>query len=71
MLDGKLYDHIDAIAIGPYLAPLWLMFLCFLENKYLNDCPSQLKPILYCRYVDDTACFFKDKNTIYFLFISW
>ena len=66
MFDGKLYDQVDGVAMGSPLGPtLANVFMCFLEDKYLSECPSQLKPVLYHRYVDDTFCLFKEKNDIY------
>ena len=38
-------------SLGPSLANT---FMCDLERKFLDDCPSQFKPIIYRRYVDDT-----------------
>ena len=68
MLDGKIYEQIDGVAMGspPQGPSLANLFMCFLENRYLNDCPSQFKPVLNRRYVDDTFCLFKDKSEIYF-----
>ena len=28
-------------------------FLCHYEKNWLNECPSQFKPVVYRRYVDD------------------
>ena len=30
--------------------------MCDLEREFLDDCPSQFKPIIYRHYVDDTFC---------------
>ena len=35
------------------------LFMCALEKKFLDDCPSQCKPIIYRRFVDDAFCLFK------------
>ena len=55
----QLYDHIDDVAMGSplgfYLANI---FICALEQKLLDKCPPEFKPILYRRYVDDTFCIF-------------
>ena len=68
MFGGNLYDQIDGVAIGSPLDPsLANIFMCFLEYRYLNDCPTQFKPVLHRRYVDDTFCLFKDKQDIYLL----
>ena len=64
MFNGKLYDQIDGVAMGSPLGPTFAnVFMCFLEDKYLSECPSQFKPALYRRYVDDTFCLFKEKAT--------
>ena len=39
-------------------------FISVLEQKYVNDCPSQFTPILYHLYVDDTFCLFKDSKDV-------
>ena len=60
-----LYDQVDGVAMGSPLGPsLANSFMCSLEQRYLSSCPSQFKPILYRRYVDDTVCLFKDRNDI-------
>ena len=45
--------------LGPTLANL---FLCFHENKWLSECPSEFKPIKYNRYVDDCFLIFKNQE---------
>ena len=65
LFNGVLYDQIDGVAMGSPLGPtLANIFMCSLEQRYLSNCPSQFKPLLYRRYVDDTFCLFKDKNDI-------
>ena len=36
--------------LGPALANI---FMCSLESKWLRDCPNDLKPVFYRRYIDD------------------
>ena len=61
--DGKLYDQIDGVAMGsPLRLSLVNMVLCYLERKFLDDCPWQFKPIIYHRYVDGAFCLFKNKE---------
>ena len=36
--------------LGPTLANA---FICHFENIWLENCPTQFKPVLYRRYVDD------------------
>ena len=45
--------------LGPSIAN---MLICDLESKFLDDCPSQFKPIIYRCYVDNTFCLFKNKE---------
>ena len=46
---------------GPTLTNI---FMCALEKRYLNDCPTQFKPVLYRRYVDDTLCLFNLRDDV-------
>ena len=41
--------------LGPSLANA---FLCHHEQQWLNDCPSEFKPVYYRRYVDDVFVLF-------------
>ena len=58
--------------LGPSLAKL---FMCALEQKFLDNCPSEFKPILYRRYVHDTFCIFRNtksklnRSFLYFLYL--
>ena len=65
MLNGKLFDQPDGVAMGSPCGPsLANISKCGFEDKYVNNCPSRFKPILYCRYVDDTFCLFKSRNDV-------
>ena len=69
MFDRRLYDQIDGMAMGSPLGPsLVNVFMCVLENRYLNNCTSQFKPFLYRCYADDTFCLFKDENHVNLFF---
>ena len=37
-------------------------FFAIIEKILLNECPSQIKPIVYRRYVDDIFVLFKSKE---------
>ena len=45
-------------------------FLCHYEKIWLNKCPSQIKPVDYRRYVDNTFVLFKSKEHLK-LFVSY
>ena len=45
--------------LGPTLANV---FLCFNERKWLEECPSEFKPVFYRRYVDDVFVLFKSTD---------
>ena len=65
LFNGVLYDQVDGVAMGSPLGPsVANIFMCSLEQRYLSSCPSQFKPILYRRYVDDTFCLFKERSDI-------
>ena len=56
IFNGRLYQQVDGVAMGSPLGPLFAnIFMSFHEQKWLNNCPSSFKPLLYRRYVDD--CF--------------
>lgn len=38
--------------------------MCHHENVWLNDCPTDFKPIFYRRYVDDTFLLFSHKSHV-------
>ena len=40
------------------------VFLCYHEKIWLQNCPSEFKPIIYRRYVDDTFLLFRSKHHI-------
>ena len=65
VFNGQLYDQIDGVAMGSPLGPSMAnIFMCALEQKYLNGCPSEFKPVLYRRYVDDTFCLFRHREHV-------
>ena len=41
-----------------------LMRSTHMEKKWLRDCPSHFKPVLYRRYVDDTFLLFENESNI-------
>ena len=47
--------------LGPTLANV---FLCYHKKIWLQNCPSESKPVIYRRYVDDTFLLFRSKHHI-------
>ena len=39
-------------------------FLCYHEKTWPQNCPSEFKPVIYRRYVDDTFLLFRSKHQI-------
>ena len=65
VFDGKLYDQIDGVAMGSPLGPFMAnLFMRALEKKFLDDCPSHYKPIIYRRFVYDAFCLFKNEEHV-------
>ena len=63
--NGTLYEQIDGVAMGSPCGPtLANAFLCHFEKIWLEDCPSDFKPYIYRRYVDDTFLMFRDPSHI-------
>ena len=69
IFDNKPYKLIDGK--GSPLGPTQdNAFLCHYEKIWLNKCPSQIKPVDYRRYVDNTFVLFKSKEHLK-LFVSY
>ena len=63
IFNENIFKQVDGVAMGSPLGPtLANIFMCNLEQKYLNECPPHFKPIFYRRYVDDTFVIFKEKE---------
>ena len=60
-----LYKQVDGAPMGGCVSPVLAnIFLSYHENIWLQNCPSEFKPVLYKRYVDDTFLLFKSENHI-------
>ena len=71
IFDNKLYEQVDEVAMGsPLGATLANAFPCHYEKTWLNECPSQFKPAVYRRYVDDIFVLFKFKEHVK-LFVNY
>ena len=65
VFNGQLFDQTDGVAMGSPLGPsLANLFMSHLEKRFLTNCPSEFKPVLYRRYVDDTYCLFRDRDHV-------
>ena len=65
LFDGTIYKQIDGVAMGSPLGPtLAMAFMCYMEEKWLSDCPLDFKPLFYRRYVDDTFLIFKSQTNV-------
>ena len=52
--DSQTYKQTVGVAMSSPLGhSLANVFLCFHEQIWLNDCPEDLKPVYYRRFVDD------------------
>jgi len=52
IFNEKLYCQKDGIGMGNPLGPtLANVFLCFHEQRWLDNCPSEFKPVFYKRYI--------------------
>ena len=40
------------------------VFFCYHEKIWLQNCPSEFKPVIYRRYIDDTFLLFRSKHDI-------
>ena len=51
--------------MGSPIAPtLGNIFLCYNEKQWLDGCPTEFKPVLYRRYMDDSFLLFRDPDHI-------
>ena len=65
LFDGKMYKQIDGVAMGSPLGPtLAMAFMCSMEERWLADCPLEIRPLFYKRYVDDSFLIFKSHDQI-------
>ena len=59
------YKQIDGAPMGACCSPtLANIFLSYYEKRWLDDCPSEFKPVLYRRYVDDCFLLFRKNDHI-------
>ena len=65
MSNKQFYDQNDGVTMG---SPLGLsvakIFMCALEQKFIDKCPSDFKPIPYRGYIDATFCVCRNKEQV-------
>ena len=60
MFNDILYKQKDDVAMGSPLGHTMAnVFLSFYEMKWLEQCPNELKPVFYRKYVDDIFVLFE------------
>ena len=65
LFDQEFYKQHDGVAMSSPLGPtLANVFLCYHEKIWLQNCPSEFKPVVCRRYVDDTFLRFRLKHHI-------
>ena len=53
------YKQSDCVAMVSPLGPTLVnVFMCHFENIWLENCPTQFKPVVYRRYVGDKFLLF-------------
>ena len=53
------------VAMGSLLGPaLANIFMCSFESKWFRDCPNDLKPVFYRRYIDDIFVLFSTPDHV-------
>ena len=63
IFDGKLYKQCDGVSMGSPLGPHFAnSFLSYYEKIWLDECPDEIKPLQYRRYVDDIFVLCRDRN---------
>ena len=65
LFNGDLYKQTDGVGMGLPLGPTFAnIFLCYHEQRWLQNCPLEFRPICYKRYVDDCFLIFSDRSHI-------
>ena len=65
LCDQEFYKQHDKVAMGSSLGPtLAKIFLCYHEKNWLQNCPSEIKTVIYRRLVEDTFTFFRSNTPL-------
>ena len=49
---------------SPLVLALPDIFVCSFESKWVRDCPNDIKPLFYRRYVDDIFALFSSSDCV-------
>lgn len=65
IFDRKLYKQIDGVGMGLPLGPTFAnAFLCHHEKNWIENCPSDFRPVYFKRYVDDCFVIFQHPSHV-------
>ena len=65
IFDQKLFKQLDGVGMGLPLGPTFAnAFLCYHEQNWLANCPSEFRPVYFRRYVDDCFMIFNDRSHV-------
>ena len=65
LFDQQFYEQHDGVSMGsPLRLTFTNVFLCHHEKTWLQNFPSEFKPVIYRIYVDDTFLIFRSKHHI-------
>ena len=65
IFDQKYYKQYDSVTMSSPLGPtLANVFMCHFEDIWLENCPTQFKPVMCRRYVGDTFLLFRSTEHI-------
>ena len=65
LFDQEFYKQYDGVRMASPLGPtLANVFLCYHEKIWLQNCPSEFKPVAYRMCVDDTFLLFRSRYHI-------
>ena len=61
--DGQLYEQIDGLPMGGPASCVYAnAFMCFHEERWLDECPVEFRPLFYKRYLDDCVVIFRKEE---------
>ena len=64
LFDQQFYKQHDGVAMSSPLGPTLANVFLYHEKIWLQNCPSEFKPVIYSRYIDDTFLLFRLKHHI-------